>query len=138
MKIAVLVPDGAADLPLDQLGGKTPLEAAGTPNMDRVAVLGSTGTARMVPAGMPAGSDVANLSLFGYDPSEHYGGRGPIEAANLGLSVPPGWMAFRCNLVSTDGEGMLDYSAGHIGQREAGEIIAALEEKLGDAQTRFH
>lgn len=138
MKIAVLVPDGAADLPLDQLGGKTPLEAAGTPNMDRVAVLGATGTARMVPAGMPAGSDVANLSLFGYDPSEHYGGRGPIEAANLGLSVPPGWMAFRCNLVSTDGEGMLDYSAGHIGQREAGEIIAALEEKLGDAQTRFH
>jgi len=138
MKIAVLVPDGAADLPLDQLGGKTPLEAASTPNMDRVAVLGTTGTALMVPAGMPAGSDVANLSLFGYDPSEHYGGRGPIEAANLGLSVPPGWMAFRCNLVSTDSEGMLDYSAGHIGQREAGEIIAALEEKLGDAQTRFH
>ena len=70
MKIAVLVPDGAADLPLDQLDGKTPLEAASIPTMDRIAVLGTTGTARMVPVGMPAGSDVANLSLFGYDPSE--------------------------------------------------------------------
>jgi len=138
MKIAVLVPDGAADLALDQLDGKTPLEAANIPNTDRVAVLGATGTARMVPAGMPAGSDVANLSLFGYDPSEHYGGRGPIEAANLGISVPSGWTAFRCNLVATDGERMLDYSAGHIGQQEAGEVMAALEEKLADEQTRFH
>ena len=138
MKIAVLVPDGAADLPLDQLGGKTPLEAASVPNMDRITVLGTTGTARMVPAGMPAGSDVANLSLFGYDPSENYGGRGPIEAANLGISIPSGWTAFRCNLVSTDGERMLDYSAGHIGQKEAGEVIAALEEELGDVRTRFH
>jgi 2,3-bisphosphoglycerate-independent phosphoglycerate mutase len=138
MKIAVLVPDGAADLPLDQLDGRTPLEAAGIPAMDRIAALGTTGTARMVPEGMPAGSDVANLSLFGYDPSENYGGRGPVEAANLGLSVPQGWTAFRCNLVSTDGDRMHDYSAGHIGQEEAGDVIAALEAKLGDARTRFH
>lgn len=138
MKIAVLVPDGAADLPLDQLGGKTPLEAASVPNMDRITVHGTTGTARMVPAGMPAGSDVANLSLFGYDPSENYGGRGPIEAANIGLSIPSGWTAFRCNLVSTDGVRMLDYSAGHIGQKEAGEVIAALEKELGDVRTRFY
>jgi 2,3-bisphosphoglycerate-independent phosphoglycerate mutase len=138
MKIAVLVPDGAADLPLDRLAGKTPLEAANIPNMDAVARLGTTGTARMVPPGMSPGSDVANLSLLGYDPTEHYGGRGPIEAANLGLSVPSGWTAFRCNLVSTDGKRMLDYSAGHVGQREAGEIIGALEEKLGDGRTSFH
>jgi 2,3-bisphosphoglycerate-independent phosphoglycerate mutase len=138
MKIAVLVPDGAADLPLDKLGGKTPLEAARIPTIDRIAALGATGTARMVPSGMPAGSDVANLSLLGYDPKENYCGRGPIEAANLGLAIPSGWTAFRCNLVSTDGERMLDYSAGHIGQEEAGEVIAALEEQLGDAGTEFH
>jgi len=138
MKVAVLVPDGAADLPLEQLGNRTPLKAARTPNMDRVASLGATGTVSTIPPGMPPGSDVANLSLLGYDPGTSYGGRGPIEAANLGLEVPRGWTAFRCNLVSTDGERMLDYSAGHIGQSEASEIIDALELALGDEQTKFH
>lgn len=138
LKVAVLVPDGAADLPRDELGAKTPLEAARTPNMDRITSLGTTGTIATVPRGMPPGSDVANFSLMGYDPAAHYSGRGPIEAANMGIEVPPGWSAFRCNLVHTDGERMLDYSAGHIGQEEAGEIIRALEAGLGDAETRFY
>jgi len=99
LKVAVLVPDGAADKPLDELGGRTPLEAAEIINMDRIASEGVCGLARTVPEGTAPGSDVANLSLLGYDPLEHYGGRGPIEAANLGVEVPPGWTAFRMNLV---------------------------------------
>lgn len=138
LKVAVLVPDGAADRPLEQLGGLTPLEAARTPNMDEVAARGATGLLRTVPPGMQPGSDVANLSLLGYDPRSSYGGRGPIEAASMGVEVPPGWTAFRCNLVTADGRRMLDYSAGHIGQAEAGEAIAALQEALGDVETSFH
>lgn len=137
-KVAVLVPDGAADLPLAGLDGKTPLQVARTPNMDEVARRGATGTLRTVPRGMPPGSDVANLSLLGYDPASLYGGRGPVEAANLGLEVPPGWTAFRCNLVSTDGVRMIDYSSGHIGQEEAGKVIRALDDELGDGETRFY
>ena len=137
-KVAILVPDGAADLPVRELGGATPLEAARTPNMDEVARRGAVGLAVTVPPGMPPGSDVANLSLLGYDPRSHFGGRGPIEAANLGVEVPPGWTAFRCNLVSTDGRRMLDYSSGHIRGGDAGEAVRALNEKLGDEGTRFY
>ncbi len=138
LRVAVLIPDGAADLPLESIEGKTPLEAARTPNMDEITRMGTTGTLRTVPRGMPPGSDVANLSLLGYDPESVYCGRGPVEAANLGLEVPPGWTAFRCNIVSTDGVRMLDYSSGHIGQEDAGEILRALGEKLDDGETRFH
>ncbi|MHB8896408.1 MAG: 2,3-bisphosphoglycerate-independent phosphoglycerate mutase, partial [Candidatus Geothermincolia bacterium] len=138
LKIAVLVPDGAADQPLEALGGKTPLEAARIPNIDSIARRGATGTAATVPAGMPPGSDVANLSLMGYDPSTHYGGRAPIEAANLGIDIPEGWTAFRCNLVMTDGKRMLDYSAAHVKQEDSERSIAALEAGLGDAETRFY
>jgi len=137
LKIAVLVPDGAADLPDESLEGRTPLEAARTPNMDAVARSGALGTAATVPAGMAPGSDVANLALMGYDPATHYGGRAPIEAANLGIEIPDGWTAFRCNLVTTDGERMLDYSGGHIGQAEAASSVEALEAALGDEKTRF-
>jgi len=138
LKIAVLVPDGAADFPVPDLGGRTPLEYADTPNADRVVSMGATGTIATVPAGMPPGSDVANFSLMGYDPAVHYGGRGPIEAANLGIEVPPGWTAFRCNIVTTDGERMLDYSAGHVSQERARAMIEALDESLGDPRTRFY
>ena len=137
LKVAVLVPDGAADRPLEELGGKTPLEEAETPNMDAVASRGATGLVYTVPEGLPPGSDVANLSLFGYDPATHYGGRGPIEAANLNVEIPQGWMVFRCNLVATDGKRMLDYSAGHIGQEDAGRLIDALQSGLGDGETVF-
>jgi 2,3-bisphosphoglycerate-independent phosphoglycerate mutase len=138
LKIAVLVPDGAADLPLESLGGRTPLEAALIPNMDELAAGGAHGTAATVPEGMPSGSDVANLALMGYDPATHYGGRAPIEAANLGIEIPDGWTAFRCNLVVTDGGRMLDYSGGHIGQAEAAGSMEALEAAMGDAVTRFY
>jgi len=137
LKIAVLVPDGAADRPLESLEGRTPLEAARTPNMDAIAKSGAHGTAATVPPGMAPGSDVANLALMGYDPETHYGGRAPIEAANLGIEIPDGWTAFRCNLVTTDGERMLDYSGGHIGQAEAASSMEALQAALGDARTRF-
>lgn len=138
LKVAVIVPDGAADEPQGALGGKTPLEAARTPNMDAIARAGATGTAATVPRGMTPGSDVANLSLMGYDPETHYGGRAPIEAANLGIDIPDGWTAFRCNLVMTDGKRMLDYSGGHIGQAESERSIEALEAALGDDGTRFY
>ncbi len=136
-KVAVLVPDGAADLPLDALGGLTPLEAADTPAMDEVARRGCVGTARTVPAGMQPGSDVANLSLLGYDPVKNYSGRGPIEAANLGVEVPDGWTVFRCNIVTVEDGRMLDYSAGHISQEESARAVRLLQESLGGEDARF-
>ena len=137
LNVAVLVPDGAADFPLAELGGKTPLEAASTPAMDDVARRGIVGTARTVPPGMTPGSDVANLSLLGYDPWKNFAGRGPIEAANLGVKVPDGWTVFRCNVVSVEDGKMLDYSAGHISDLEAAKAVAFLEENLSDDRTRF-
>jgi 2,3-bisphosphoglycerate-independent phosphoglycerate mutase len=138
IKVAVLVPDGAADVAIAALGGKTPLEAARKPNMDRVAREGATGTAATVPAGIPPGSDVANLALMGYNPVTHYGGRAPIEAANLGIEIPDGWTAFRCNLIKTDTKHMLDYSGGHIGQAASERSVEALEAELGDDETHFY
>jgi 2,3-bisphosphoglycerate-independent phosphoglycerate mutase len=138
LKVAVLVPDGAADRPLEVLGGLTPLQKASLPNADKVAREGVTGTAATVPKGMPAGSDVANLSLMGFDPVTHYGGRAPIEAANLGIEIPDGWTAFRCNLVRTDGVRMLDYSASHISDEDAGRCVATLSAALNDEDTAFY
>lgn len=131
------MPDGAADEPLSSLEGRTPLEAAEIPNMDAIARDGATGLSYTVPKGMPPGSDVANLSVMGYDPAIHYGGRGPVEAANLGIEIPEGWTCFRCNLVSTDGSDMVDYSAGHILQEDTHRIMNALEERLGSDDVRF-
>lgn len=137
LRIAVLVPDGAADLPISELGEKTPLEYSSTPFLDRVAGSGCTGTLRTVPRGMKPGSDVANLSLLGYDPGASYCGRGPIEAASLGIEIPEGWAAFRCNLVHVDDGVMSDYSAGHISSESGRELISLLDDELGDAGTRF-
>lgn len=137
LKVAVLVPDGAADLPLDELEGRTPLEAASTPAMDGVARSGRCGMARMVPEGLPPGSDVANLSLLGYDPLKDFTGRGPIEAANLGVKVEKGWTVFRCNIVSVEGGRMLDYSAGHLSETGAARATELLQAKLGNQNTRF-
>ncbi|MBN1288133.1 MAG: cofactor-independent phosphoglycerate mutase [Actinobacteria bacterium] len=133
----MLICDGAADKPIETLGGRTPLEAADTPNMDEIASRGTMGTLSTVPPGMKPGSDVANLSLLGYDPATCYSGRGPIEAANIGVIIPEGWTVFRCNLVATDGRNMIDYSAGHISRDDSAEILEALDEKLGDRETRF-
>ncbi len=113
-KIAILVGDGMADYSIDKLGGKTPLQYAHTPHMDYLAKNGICGLACTVPPGMPPGSDVANLSLFGYDPATCYTGRAPLEALNMGIDLGPGDVAFRCNIVTIEHNSMQDFSAGHI------------------------
>ncbi|MFP4056957.1 MAG: cofactor-independent phosphoglycerate mutase [Candidatus Brocadiia bacterium] len=138
MKYAVVVPDGMADHPLEALGGRTPLEAATTPNLDRVAREGHLGLVCHTPKGLPPGSDVAMLSLLGYDPTACYTGRAPLEAASMGLALGPGEVAFRCNLVTVDDEVLADHSAGHISTEEAAVLIDLLNQKLGSETIRFH
>jgi 2,3-bisphosphoglycerate-independent phosphoglycerate mutase len=137
-KFAILVGDGMADLPIPELGGKTPLAFAATPNMDHMAQNGMVGRVSTVPEGMPPGSDVANLSLMGYDPATCYSGRAPIEAASMGVALSPSDTAFRCNLVTLENGRMADYSAGHIDTNEAARIIALLKEKLDSESRRFY
>ena len=127
MKLVVLLGDGMADLPLDALQGKTPLQAAKKPNMDRLAKQGKSGLAQTVPEGFAPGSDVANLSVMGYSPSQHYSGRAPLEAAAMGVALGKADIAFRCNLVTIEDGAMLDYSAGHITTEDSRELIEALQ-----------
>ena len=138
MKYCIIVPDGMADDPLEVLGGRTPLEAAETPAMDRVAAAGRVGLVRLVPPGMPPGSDVANLSLVGYDPRRYYTGRAPLEAAAMGLQLAPGQVAFRANLVTVTDGVMRDYSAGAISTREARVLVDALNRALESDEVRFY
>lgn len=137
-KYAIIVPDGAADEPLDDFDGATPLEAAETPNMDRISAEGRQGLVRTVPAGMEPGSDVAQMSLLGYDPRRYYSGRAPIEAVarNINLSMDD-WV-FRCNLVTIVDGKMEDHSAGHISTEEASKLVKELDDELGGDQMRFH
>src|SRR5512136_1472327 len=125
MKYLILIGDGMADRPIEKLGGKTPLMVARTPNMDALAQQGEIGLAHTIPSGMPKGSEIANLSIFGYDPRQYYTGRGPLEAASIGIKLNPDDCAFRLNLVNLEAVGgsviMGDYSAGHITTEEAGE-----------------
>ncbi len=137
-KYIMIVGDGMADYPLESLGGKTPLEAARVPHMDRLAREGAGGRLKTVPGGFAPASDVANLSLLGYDPAKCYSGRGPLEAASLGVDLEPDEVAFRCNLVTVSEGKLSDYSAGHISTREAGLLINQLEERLGGQGIRFH
>ena len=127
-----------ADYPLEELHGKTPLEAARTPNMDRLAREGAGGRLKTVPSGMKPGSDVANLSILGYNPSVAYTGRGPLEAASLDITLEDDDIAFRCNLVTVADGIMVDYSAGHISSREGGVLIDLLEDRLGGKGIRFY
>ena len=131
MKYAIVIPDGSADEPVAELGGRTPLQAARTPNMDRVAQLGVVGLAENVPPSLTPASDVATLSLFGYDPLEVYTGRAPLESAAMGLHLRPQDWAIRCNLVYVPDGHMRDFTAGHISTAEARELIAALQAELG-------
>jgi 2,3-bisphosphoglycerate-independent phosphoglycerate mutase len=131
MKYILLVPDGAADEPLADLDGKTPLEVARTPYLDGLARDGLVGAVQVTPLDMYPGSDVANMSLLGYDPTRYYTGRGPIEAVAMGIPLDPKDVAFRCSLITTDGETLLDYSAGHITTEEARPIIELANRKLG-------
>ena len=111
MKLMVILGDGMADLPLGELQGKTPLKVAKKPNMDLLARLGRSGLALTVPDGFPPGSDVANLSVVGYDPRRYYTGRAPLEAASMGVHLGESDIAFRCNLVTIEDGIMRDYSA---------------------------
>ena len=138
MKYAVLIGDGMADFPMDEFGGKTVLQKANTPNMDYITKNGRAGLARTVPDGMPPGSDVANMSILGYDPKKYYSGRAPLEAASMGIPLNDGDVAFRCNLITiTDGI-IEDYSAGHITSEEAKTLIEAVDSGLGTEKVRFY
>jgi 2,3-bisphosphoglycerate-independent phosphoglycerate mutase len=138
MKYAIVLPDGAADEPLVQLGGKTPLEAARIPHMDWVAEHGRLGRYLTIPEGFTPATDVGTLSVLGYDPQVYYSGRAPIEAAAKGLSVRPDQMIFRCNFVTILGGLMKDNTAGHIAQAEADALIADLQQELADEGCEFH
>lgn len=138
MKYAIILPDGAADEPTDRLGGQTPLEVARKPYMDWIASNGISGLAVTVPAGFSPGSDVATLSLFGYDPRTCYSGRAPLEAAAKGITAEPNELIFRCNFITVADGRLEDFTAGHISQTEADRLIAALNDRLGDSRLRFH
>jgi len=143
MKYVVLLGDGMADYPSRQLGGKTPLECALTPFLDQIASEGTLGLVDTIPQGFTPGSDVANLSVLGYDPAETYTGRGPLEAASMGIHLGPDDIAYRCNLVTiglqgTDQAFMDDFTAGHISSGEAREIILEFNKKLSSPQYQFY
>ncbi len=130
MKYAIIIPDGCADEPLESLGGKTPLQAAHTPAMDAVVASGVVGFAHHVPPHLPAGSDVANMSLLGYNPNAYFTGRAPLEAAAQGIALGPDDWAVRCNLVTIEDQTMQDFTAGHISTDEARQLLASLQERL--------
>jgi 2,3-bisphosphoglycerate-independent phosphoglycerate mutase len=136
MKYILIVPDGMADDPLSDLEGQTPLQAARTPYMDDLAKRGVVGSVAVTPPDMYPGSDAANMALLGYDPRQYYTGRGPIEAAAMRIALDARDVAFRCSLISTDGERLLDYSAGHIATEEARPLIEAAQ-KLCTRQMRL-
>ncbi|HAH87451.1 MAG TPA: phosphoglycerate mutase, partial [Armatimonadetes bacterium] len=138
IKYIMLISDGMADRPLPELDGKTPMQVAKKPNMDFLAANGRVGAVNTIPEGMDPGSDVAAMSLLGYNPQEYYTGRAPIEAASMRIPLGKHDVAFRCNLVSTDGETMLDYSGGHVSTEEARELITCVNQKLGTQQIRFY
>lgn len=137
MKLIILVPDGAADYKSKETG-KTPLEVAVTPNMDAVAASGLLGQTKTCPADLEPGSDVANMSILGYDPHEYYTGRGPLEALAMGVELEPDDLAFRCNFVTIEDGIMADYSAGHITSAESAKLIKTLNNKLSNPRLRFY
>ena len=144
MKYIVLLCDGMADYPLKELGDKTPMEAANKPAMERLAKTAEIGLAKTIPDGMKPGSDVANLSVMGYDPAKYYTGRSPLEAANMGIALDDCDVAIRCNLVTLSDEEnfedktMVDYCAGDISSKEAAEIIKSVNEALSNEKYRFY
>jgi 2,3-bisphosphoglycerate-independent phosphoglycerate mutase len=131
MKYVIVIPDGCADEPQDSLGGKTPLQAAHKPNMDRIARQGVVGRSNNVPQPLTPASDVATLSLFGYDPLAVYTGRAPLETAAMGIALGPQDWAIRCNLVNVEDGAMRDFTAGHITSEEGRPLIEALQATLG-------
>jgi 2,3-bisphosphoglycerate-independent phosphoglycerate mutase len=142
MKVIILLGDGMSDELYTELGNKSPLQSAHTPNMDFMARHGLVGLANTVPEGLPPGSDVANLSVFGYNPRNCYTGRSPLEAVSMGVTLGPDDVAFRMNLVTLHPHGssiyMKDFSAGHISTAEARELVDSLQKELGNAEIEFY
>ncbi|MDY0386364.1 MAG: cofactor-independent phosphoglycerate mutase [Methanolobus sp.] len=138
MKCIVLIGDGMADEPLEELGGMTVLQKANTSNMDYITIYGRAGLAQTVPEGFPPGSDVANMSILGYDPKKYYSGRAPLEAASMGVDLEKDDVAFRCNLITIKDELISDHSSGHITNEEAKELIEIIDSELGNDKLSFH
>jgi 2,3-bisphosphoglycerate-independent phosphoglycerate mutase len=137
MKYAIIIPDGCADEPQEALGGKTPLQAARVPHMDAIAAAGMVGRANHVPESLPPGSDVANLSLFGYDPLVHFTGRAPLEAAAQGIPLGQDDWAIRCNLVTIENQTMRSFTADHISTEQATELLKTAQERLAGERMQF-
>lgn len=138
MKYIVMVADGMSDYPLEALGDRTPLESSKIPNMTFMAKNGRVGLASTIPKSMTPASDIANLAILGYDPAKYYSGRGPLEAANMGIELSSDDVAFRCNLITEDKGVLTDYSAGHITSKEAELLIKELDEKMGRPDVKFY
>ena len=137
-KYVIIVPDGAADEPLEQFDGQTALEAAEIPHIDKISQIGRQGLVRTIPEGMEAGSDVAQMSLLGYDPRRYYTGRAPIEAAARNIKLALNDWVFRCNLVTIADGKMVDHSAGHISTAEGSKLIGELHDQLGNEHMHFY
>mgnify|MGYP000032263818 CR=1 FL=1 len=138
MKYVILIGDGMADYPIPERGGKTALQIAATPNLDFVATAGVCGLVKTIPEELAAGSDIATLSILGYDPAKYYTGRGPLEALGMRVPLEEGDLAFRCNLVTVREGKFADYSGGHPTNEEARGLIAALNEELGGSGCEFY
>ncbi|MBU0533358.1 MAG: cofactor-independent phosphoglycerate mutase [Candidatus Omnitrophica bacterium] len=138
MKYIMLIGDGMADRKIANRGHKTPLQLAKTPNMDKLAKEGECGMVKTLQPELPKGSDVAIMSLLGYDPKKFYTGRGPLEALNLGINLKTKEIAFRCNFVTVLDNKLIDYSGGHISLKEAKILIEILQQKLGNNQFSFY
>ena len=138
MKHIVILGDGMADEPIEALGGLTPLQAADTPYMDKLAALGRNGRLKTVPDGFHPGSEVANMAVLGYNMPKVYEGRGVLEAASIGVELQPGDLAMRCNLICVEGEILKNHSAGHISTEESDELIKFLNQELGSEQVVFY
>ncbi|MBI4354143.1 MAG: cofactor-independent phosphoglycerate mutase [Candidatus Omnitrophica bacterium] len=138
MKYVIVLPDGVSDVPIPELGGKTPLEVAEHPNMDWIAREGITGWAHTIPKGFAPGSDVGCMSVFGYDPRKHHTGRAPLEAAAQGIQLTGDQVAFRCNTLTVENGVMIDHSADHIHTEESSQLIKAAAERLAGNGVQFY
>jgi len=138
LKYCIIIPDGMADYPIEKLGGRTPLETARTPYLDLLSENGRIGTVQTIPRGFPPGSDVANLTIVGYDPGDYYTGRAPLEAASIGIQLGEEDCAFRCNFITANEDTLVDFCAGHIKTEEANILIQLLNERFGNDVIQFY
>ncbi|MEA4985606.1 hypothetical protein SDC9_33341 [bioreactor metagenome] len=138
MKYIIILGDGMSDEPIPALGNKTPLQVANKPNIDKIAALGRCGMLHTIPAGYAPGSEIANMSVMGYNVPEVFEGRGSLEAASMGVDIAQGEMAMRCNLICIENGKIKNHSAGHISNEEAEELILFLQKELGNEQVSFY